>query len=327
GATDSPYEGENGVLFDGLKHYSSAGFVWVDPQSTPTVTLTGGDGGAIALHNISLGSGYGTGDTSAKSVDVLFTAYGADGSVLGTHEVSTRTTNYSYELFTFDGVDGFDQAYRIELTFPNHSLDTHDQRMWINSITMTSGLGWTDYPLDIDVSGVANVNDVITLSGLPDGASLSAGTDNGDGTWTLTAAQLIGLTLTVHEYDTTFDVTVTAGPESHVISFENGVASVGDVLSNIENVIGSDHDDALTGGDAANILDGGAGDDVLEGGAGDDVLIGGLGDDHLDGGDGSDTADYSPATNGVTVDLTTTTAMTGDVSMSTLIQKGTTALE
>ncbi len=36
----------------------------------------------------------------------------------------------------------------------------------------------------------------VTISGVPTGASLSAGTDNGDGTWTLTQAQLAGLTLT-----------------------------------------------------------------------------------------------------------------------------------
>jgi large repetitive protein len=34
------------------------------------------------------------------------------------------------------------------------------------------------------------------ISGVPSGAVLSAGTDNGDGSWTLTSAQLSGLTIT-----------------------------------------------------------------------------------------------------------------------------------
>ena len=36
----------------------------------------------------------------------------------------------------------------------------------------------------------------VIISGVPTGAVLSAGTDNGDGSWTLTAAELVGLTLT-----------------------------------------------------------------------------------------------------------------------------------
>jgi hypothetical protein len=45
-----------------------------------------------------------------------------------------------------------------------------------------------------DVDGSESLSFV--LSGLPAGARLSAGTDNGDGSWTLTPAELTGLTLT-----------------------------------------------------------------------------------------------------------------------------------
>ena len=45
----------------------------------------------------------------------------------------------------------------------------------------------------------------------PDGARLSAGTDNGDGTWSLTPDQLIGLTITPpSDSDADFTLTVTA---------------------------------------------------------------------------------------------------------------------
>ena len=51
----------------------------------------------------------------------------------------------------------------------------------------------------------------ITISDVPDGATLSAGTDNGDGSWTLTPAQLTGLPVTPPtDSDADFTLTVTA---------------------------------------------------------------------------------------------------------------------
>ncbi len=53
----------------------------------------------------------------------------------------------------------------------------------------------------------------------------------------------------------------------------------GDTLSNIENLIGSDFDDQLTGDTGVNTFRGGAGDDALAGKGGADILIGGSGND------------------------------------------------
>jgi Ca2+-binding RTX toxin-like protein len=88
-----------------------------------------------------------------------------------------------------------------------------------------------------------------------------------------------------------------------------------DILTRIENLIGSAFHDKLEGGYYANRLDGGAGNDVINGrsgsdtligGAGDDVLNGGEGDDTYDGGSGYDTVTYEGATSGVIVDLGST---------------------
>ncbi|MCR4377119.1 MAG: hypothetical protein NUV50_03380, partial [Rhodospirillales bacterium] len=50
-----------------------------------------------------------------------------------------------------------------------------------------------------------------TIGGVPTGATLSAGTDNGDGTWTLTPDQLTGLTITPPaNFNGSFDLTVTS---------------------------------------------------------------------------------------------------------------------
>jgi Ca2+-binding RTX toxin-like protein len=65
----------------------------------------------------------------------------------------------------------------------------------------------------------------------------------------------------------------------------SGGDAAGDVLSGIENLTGSDHDDQLWGTDAhANVLNGGKGNDILKGGGGADTLWGGIGADTLHGG-------------------------------------------
>lgn len=88
--------------------------------------------------------------------------------------------------------------------------------------------------------------------------------------------------------------------------------AAGDILSGIENLIGSQKNDSLSGNAGPNelygasgddTLSGAAGNDVLMGGAGDDLLQGGAGADYIDGGDGTDTASYVGSTAGVTVTL------------------------
>ena len=69
----------------------------------------------------------------------------------------------------------------------------------------------------------------------------------------------------------------------------NADAAQGNVLTNIENVIGSNADDTITGDGMNNTLSGGTGADVLNGGGGNDTLSGGAGGDTLNGDGGNDT--------------------------------------
>ncbi|MGN6538204.1 MAG: calcium-binding protein, partial [Mesorhizobium sp.] len=69
----------------------------------------------------------------------------------------------------------------------------------------------------------------------------------------------------------------------------SGGDASGDKLTAIENLIGSQFADILTGDGDNNVLAGLGGDDKLIGGAGNDTLIGGPGQDTLTGGDGADT--------------------------------------
>ena len=87
------------------------------------------------------------------------------------------------------------------------------------------------------------------------------------------------------------------------VNLATGVASDGDTLSGIENLKGSGFNDTLTGNASANTLDGGAGDDLFYADAGSDKFIGGY---------GSDTVDYTFATAGITVNLTTGANSNGD---------------
>jgi Ca2+-binding RTX toxin-like protein len=89
-----------------------------------------------------------------------------------------------------------------------------------------------------------------------------------------------------------------------------GGAAAGDVLLNVENIVGSTFGDSLTGSEGINVLAGGVGNDVLAGLAGADTL---------NGGNGNDTATYAASTAGVIVDLALGAGLGGDATNDTLI--------
>ena len=83
------------------------------------------------------------------------------------------------------------------------------------NVAYTAGAEDNAIPLDIAVA-LADVDESITgvtISGVPEGATLSAGTDNGDGSWSLAPAQVAGLTVTPPAEsgaDFTLEVTATS---------------------------------------------------------------------------------------------------------------------
>ena len=103
----------------------------------------------------------------------------------------------------------------------------------------------------------------------------------------------------------TATVSYSASPAGVTVTTDGGSAdwpsgghAQGDRLIGVENVIGSNYDDNLTGIggpsrfqglDGNDTLTGGVSDDLLEGGAGNDTLRGGDGIDRLYGGEGNDT--------------------------------------
>ena len=91
------------------------------------------------------------------------------------------------------------------------TLNDFDSQQVVPTLTVNSATGNEDSAIVLDIAAAlagaqiaaafAGAQDAgtvltVTISGAPAGAVLSAGIDNGDGTWTLTSAQLTGLTIT-----------------------------------------------------------------------------------------------------------------------------------
>ena len=91
----------------------------------------------------------------------------------------------------------------------------------------------------------------------------------------------------------------------------------GDVLTSIENLIGTEFADDLTGNNQSNLINGGREDDILRGLDGNDILIGERGADQLFGGLGIDTADYTLSAAAIVIDLANGTANSGDATGDT----------
>ncbi len=114
----------------------------------------------------------------------------------------------------------------------------------------------------IEVFQGSNFDDTLSGSRLADtfigggGADVINGRDGQDSVWYITSA-----------------TGVTVNMETKV---NQGGDAEGDVLVNIERVIGSHFNDTLIGDAGVNYLEGGLGSDVIEGGDGNDYLYGGL---------------------------------------------------
>jgi hypothetical protein len=138
-------------------------------------------------------------------------------------------------------------------------------------------------PLNISVAStdeVGNETLSITISDLPDGATLSAGNDNGDGSWTLTEGELDGLSLiTAQDYygDSVLSVTATSTVDGEGGASASTTGSIAVSVADVEEPVpsaGTDGNDVLVGTSGDDEISGLGGDDVIMGLDGDDVLYG-----------------------------------------------------
>ena len=159
-----------------------------------------------------------------------------------------------------------------------------------NKNNALQGLGGND-----ELNGGAGDDELIgeagndTLDGGPGEDVLDGGADSDTAKYTLSNA---GVTIVLED-----DTGNAAGDAV------SGGHADGDTLRSIENLVGSQYPDFLTGNNKNNVLQGLGGNDELNGGAGNDTLDGGPGEDVLDGGADSDAADYTLSDAGVTITL------------------------
>ncbi len=125
--------------------------------------------------------------------------------------------------------------------------------------------------------------------------------------------------------DTGTDTVSYAGSSSGVnVDLDQGVGfwgdAYGDTYDDIENVIGTNYYDSITGTDGANVIQAGGGNDNISDGAGDDTVYGGAGRDTFYagsgadayfGGEGRDAILFNDSDAGVTVDLAAGTGAGG----------------
>ncbi|MDP2445436.1 MAG: tandem-95 repeat protein, partial [Pseudomonas sp.] len=213
---------------------------------------------------------------------------------------ATQSGNYSFSWLVLNGRDGL-----------------KDSSLSLTNTNFTQSGNTTLYGAPIALSLAAQLVDKdgseslsLVLSGLPTGASLSAGTNNGNGSWTLTASDLSNLHLLPPAgYTGTLNLTLTGTATeaanghsaSSAQSFSVTISETTNTLTNAtagndtltgtagnDLIRGYNGNDTLNGGDGNDLIYGGAGNDTLNGGAGNDHLYGGIGDDTLNGDAGND---------------------------------------
>ncbi len=195
-----------------------------------------------------------------------------------------------------------------------------DDKIVAGSGVVTTALHLSAALVDLDGSESLSIR----IGGLPSGASLSAGTHNSDGSWSLASADLDGLSLTTpSNAPITLTVEATATEASGETALTSAVLNITFDASDAPSILvgGSGNDlvfggaaddviygqavptgkspvasvakegdnDVLHGGDGNDTIYGQNGDDELYGDAGNDTLSGGKGNDKLWGGDGNDT--------------------------------------
>ncbi len=239
----------------------------------------------------------GPGNDTIRGGDDNDTLRGGDGDDTVQGDNGNDTLSGGAGNDTLDGGDGVDTA--------DYSVSSAGVTVDLGAGLASDGLGGTDTLISIE--NVVGSDFADTLAGDAADNLLSGGfgddtleggagndtLDGGDGSDTASYADAIS--------------GVSVDLNSGVVEDTLGGT---DTLISVENVVGSDFADTLTGDAADNLLSGGFGDDTLSGGAGNDTL---------DGGDGVDTADYSVSSAGVTVDLGTGLASDGLGGTDTLI--------
>ncbi|MFJ4195794.1 calcium-binding protein, partial [Pseudomonas sp. NPDC089534] len=172
---------------------------------------------------------------------------------------AVRGSNYNDIFYGAASAMGLDGAGGQDLV----SYELSDSAVTIDLTTgANAGDAAGDTYVNIELFQGSGFNDTLSGSRLADtfiggaGADTIDGREGQDSVWYITSA-----------------TGVTVNLQTNV---NQGGDAEGDVLRNIERVVGSHFNDSLTGDAGVNYLEGGLGNDVIYGGDGNDYLYGGL---------------------------------------------------
>ncbi|EPA1954967.1 tandem-95 repeat protein [Vibrio alginolyticus] len=212
-------------------------------------------------------------NSAFRTQDGTTTLYDSDGNEVGEviHGASQR-----------EGFSGWnDQAHQINLTVPVEdgelqlgfgstlNQDVWDESFGIDNIEITVAdadyqiIGTEDTPVPLDIDAALTDTDgsenlAILIEDVPEGSSLSAGVDNGDGTWSLQPGELEGLefipsadfngdvTLTVNATSTDVDTGTTATATQDVTIHISPTNDAPEVTGDITAVTAEDNSITLT---------------------------------------------------------------------------------
>lgn len=277
----------------------------------------------------------GAGGTSEQRVDITINPM-ADTPVLTVvNPVIVPAGAIINGLHTTGVLQGTAGADTITGSSANDVIDASGSTVISVNLDITSHL--------VDLDGSEQL--ALKISSLPAGATLSAGTDNGDGTWSLSQADLAGLKLaadvtsgfTVHVEATSTDLdgsTATAAadidvqlsPDANLVFGGSGNDTItggagnDTIYGNSGNdvIFGNGGDDTIYGGKGDDVISGGVGNNVLYGDSGNDRFVADEGNDTIVGGSGFDTIDYSNATAAINADLSKKLVISGSLGNDTV---------
>jgi len=148
-------------------------------------------------------------------------ASGAMQVIWGGEVIATiNGDNTTWDSYTVELIGGAGNGNdRLEFKEIGSPYDNHG--MAIDNVQLSASTDTVEYTLTLDAAVTDTNGDAsyeslesLTLSGLPEGAELSVGTDNGDGTWTISVENLTTfhgeVTMTVPEGTADFDVKLSA---------------------------------------------------------------------------------------------------------------------
>jgi hypothetical protein len=187
-----------------------ANFTQLDDSEAGSVVITGAPVGTTFTY----GEGENTVSITVSSEDQKITLDAADAESLSLTAPANFSGNIDLSMTTTI-VDTQGETSAVESTTTDFTVSvTGDADAPILSVSGASGN--EDEAIDLNIGAGLRDTDgsetlTVTVDGMPEGASLNAGTDNGDGTWTLNASDLNGLQVTPPENSNEdFELTITA---------------------------------------------------------------------------------------------------------------------